>query len=192
MKKLLSVFAIASLMMFFAAHVSAQKLMIGPRLGINLANESWDPQSDDVNLSMKLGLIAGGQLDVWFDPMIALSLQLLYDQKGVGVAPKTPTPGVTTDDYLIFNTFEIPIEAKFAFGSGDMKPYIFAGPSIGIRVASGLHLKETSQGEKIDTTVEVKDVSSIDFGILGGAGLAIMVAPGTQLFFDAAYALGLS
>ncbi len=164
----------------------AQKLMLGPRAGIDIGTVAWDSTSYGTNKSTILGLIGGAQLDVWFSDHIALSTGLLLNQKGwQEYNIKYPTQ-VTND--LSLNYIEIPLFLKVGFSTGSLQPYVFAGPSIGY-MFWGYTKQNWPEGEnfKIDDVL-----NKFDFSIVGGAGLAYNLPSGTQIFIDGGYAFGLS
>ena len=156
---------------------------MGGRVGINLANESWDPDpsanASGFSLGIHTGLIAGAQFDNWFNGDWALSVQLLYDQKGT----TETVPGGSGNFDLGY--LEIPIFVKAALATGSVRPYLFAGPSIGLLLSASV----VANGQTTDLK---SDYNSVDFSIVGGAGVAFDVSAGTMVFFDAGYALGLT
>ena len=69
---------------------------------------------------------------------------------------------------------------KFAFGSGDTKPYVMAGPTVGWLLSAEV------DGEDIKD-----DVKSIDFGIAFGGGVSLPMGNNT-VFVEGRYSLGLT
>ncbi len=197
MKKLFFFFFLG----FFAVSnlTSAQQMMIGVRGGVNLANEDW---SDGYSVSLHPGILAGGEIDYLFTHLWTLSIQLLYDQKGAhadgfGLADGPAASGTAdwTTSYL-----EIPILAKVSFGYGAVRPYLFAGPSIGFLLSNleKLHgagyslYNEQGPFYSMDTTVNISDsTAKVDLSIVAGAGISFSLTSGTQFFVDASYAFGL-
>jgi hypothetical protein len=169
--------------------VSTPSTMIGIRAGLGIANEAT-PAYTNFTVGSRTGFLIGGQLDYWFSPMVAVSAQVLYDQKGdqlTGISPDNGYP--ETDDFTL-NYLEIPILAKVALGSSAVKPYLFAGPSIGFLLGANDHQTQTQLG--VDQTVDVSpSFSSMDLSLLFGAGISYQMASGMQIFGDAGYALGL-
>ncbi|HWF43153.1 MAG TPA: porin family protein [Candidatus Kapabacteria bacterium] len=200
MRKLSCVFGVVILCSFFAVHADAQKSMIGVRAGVNLANLSFDSTlPSGITKSMHAGLIAGLQYDYWFDDMWAISVQALYDQKGTHLDINSNDFGFTESGTvdILPSYLEIPVLLKASFGTGTIRPYVFAGPSIGILLAANEKVNETftSSGisETQDTTGDIKDsLSSIDFSIVAGVGVSYTLSSGTMIFLDAGYAIGIS
>lgn len=163
----------------------AQKLMIGPRVGINIANQSWDSIASGISKGTRSGLIAGAQIDVWFSENVALSTGILLDQKGWNEVPDYPNAPLASSDFTL-NYLEIPIFLKVGFGSGSVQPYVFAGPSIGYMFNGYGKQSETGFVYGIS-----EFVNTFDFSIVGGAGIAFNLPSGTQIFVDAGYVYGL-
>lgn len=195
MKKLLITLAVLSFVILSALKADAQHhLYLGARVGTNLANQSYDSLPSGASLGIHTGFLAGAQMDYWFDDMWALSAQVLYDQKGTHEDISDPAlPGLTGTADLVFNYLEIPILLKVSFGTGDVRPYVFAGPSFGIFLSGNDKISSTYQGHSMDTTILVPDstVKSPDIAAVFGAGVSLKLSSGQMLFFDAAYALGL-
>jgi opacity protein-like surface antigen len=85
---------------------------------------------------------------------------------------------------VVFNYLEIPILVKVALGSGDIQPYVFAGPSVGILLSATSTSGGTSQS--VDSTF-----STLNLSLPLGAGVSYKLAGGISLFLDAAYEIGI-
>ncbi|SRR5579883_490460 len=184
-KLLCSVSLLAFIIVFSACSsgsASAQP-MIGGRIGINIGNESLDPDptaGTGVSAGSHVGILVGPQFDYWFSHNWAFSTGLIFDQKGIGFSEQ----GVS-DNYVL-GYLEIPLLVKQAFATGMVRPYIFLGPSIGF-LLSATYNPPSGQGASQDVKASY---NGADFSLVGGAGLSIDIN-GPKIFFDAAYALGL-
>ena len=194
MKKLLCSLAVLSFVAFSSPSADAQHSYLGVRVGTNLANESVDGLPTGASISIHAGFLGGVQYEYWFDNMWSLGAQVLYDQKGAhedlnGVVDFVGTGTVN----LTLSYLEIPVLVKASFGTGNFKPYVFAGPSVGKYLSNSAHMTETYQGQTFDTTETLPDstINSLDFSAILGAGISLRLNSGQLLFFDAAYALGL-
>lgn len=166
---------------------------IGVRGGLGIAGENITPPFSDFTLGTRTGFLLGGQLDYWFAPQWALSVQMLYDQKGATLQ-SVSNGGVTTEtDDLSLGYLEIPVLAKLGFGTSDIRPYLFAGPSLGFLLSANTHQVVTQYGVTAsDQTVdETNTFNTVDLSLLFGAGVSYQIAGGPQLMLDAGYALGL-
>src|SRR5207237_4524829 len=97
-----------------------------------------------------------------------------------------------TDD-LNLAYLEIPLLAKVGFGSKNVRPYLFFGPSLGFLLSANTHQVATSNGVIVsDATVdETNSFNTFNLSLLFGAGASYQLSGGTQLFLDAGYAFGL-
>jgi opacity protein-like surface antigen len=183
MKKQLCSLAVLSFITLSALNAGAQ-MTIGGRVGLDIGSLSYSPGLPSGNsTSYHTGFLVGAQMDDWFNDMWAISVQLLYDQKGSYINVN----GSSALDEEALSYLEIPILAKVALGSGDVKPYLFAGPSIGIQLSATRTYDNVSSTSMSDDT----DYNKIDLAVLVGAGVSYKLAGGSSLFLDAGYAIGL-
>lgn len=182
---------LASAQMYqYATPPATPSLMLGVRGGLGIANEST-PAYTNFTVGSRTGFLIGGQLDYWFSPNWALSAQALYDQKGDQLTGYSPDNGYPETDNFQLNYLEVPVLAKVAFSAGSVKPYLFAGPSIGFLLSATDEQVQSSLGS--DQTFDVsQSFNSLDLSLLFGGGVSFdLGSGGTQLFADAGYALGL-
>ena len=142
------------LLIFMFVPVNAQT-SLGFIGGLNLANVSIDPDMD-VDWKNLNGFAAGGVLDFQLGDAASIQLEPMYLQKG--------TMAEEGDSKLEYkaNYLEVPVLLKYSLGSGEAKPFILAGPSIGYLLDA--KLKATEGSESMET--DIKDVtSSIDFSL---------------------------
>lgn len=173
----------AVVLVLFLSSTSLAQLpfKLGIRAGLNIAGLSWDPAlPSGVDNSSRIGFKFGAMAEMGFIPMFALQIEPMYVQKG----GKLSLPGQEITNKLTY--LDIPILLKLKLPvPGPVTPYAFAGPSIGILLSAS---SETG-GQDTD----IKDqLSSTDFGLDFGAGVAFDVAPLVSLMLDARYSLGLS
>jgi hypothetical protein len=122
----------------------------------------------------------GGFLDIKLPAGIALQPEILYSVKGAS-GTFLNTNGTTKISYL-----DIPVLVKYTFPGVGVKPVIFAGPSLGIKLSA--KVKIDASGE----TMDIKDhINSTDFGLVIGAGVEIPLSA-ISLVADARYNFGLS
>jgi opacity protein-like surface antigen len=119
------------------------------------------------------GLFAG----IRVTPSFLIQPEVLYTQKGARYEV-AGEEAVIKLDYV-----EVPVLLKGRFGSGGVKPSVFAGPAMAIKVSG----KSEFRGEEEDA----EDVKSTDFGVVFGAGLDFAVGSGA-FTIDARYTLGLT
>jgi hypothetical protein len=190
MKNLLSSLAVilfvsASVLFFGNSSVSAQTL-IGGRIGLDIGSVSFSPDlpNGETN-STHTGILVGAQLDNWFSDMWAISVQLLYNQKGFEISASENGNGVSSTTDGVSSYLELPILVKFAIGSGDFKPYLFAGPSFGLLLSS----TETNGSTSISND---SDLNTLDISALVGVGASYRLGVGgPSLLLDIGDAIGL-
>ncbi len=143
---------------------------------------------------LAFGFLGGIQLDYDLDNIWILSFGLLYDQKGaeVNYSYEPPVGGVDQDMLNVtLNYLEVPILVKTKFGSGNVLPYVFAGPSFGILLSGEETHRPVIQNESgFNTSLYQHNWPSIS--AIAGAGLSIQIGNGSSISLDAAYALGLT
>jgi len=83
---------------------------------------------------------------------------------------------------------EIPVMCTYSFGTGDIKPYAMAGPSLGYLLSS--EAKTTFEGYTAETD-EKDNTKDFDFGLCFGGGVSMPVGS-NAVFIEARYALGLT
>jgi hypothetical protein len=182
MKRLFLLFMIV-LVFVPANKLSAQvHLAFGPRLGLNFATISYDP--DVTNKSGRFGLKFGaiGQLE--FGRMFAVVIEPMYV---VGGNKFDITQGTFTRSLTFL---EFPILFKVILLQGNIHPYFFAGPNIGF-VLSATDKIEGTQGFDRDTDIK-QNISSANFALDFGAGTQYRLAKTIALMGDIRYSLGLS
>ena len=178
MKNHIFLISVSIIFFTFCAVVSAQTNQIGFIAGINIANL----EEEDSDFSSLTGFGVGGVLDFALGEKFSLCLEPMYLQKG---ASEEEDEG-TVDMKLAY--LEIPVLFKLSLGTGSTKPYLMAGPTIGLNLSANM---EMSMG---GTSVEV-DVSdlteTIDYGLAFGGGVSFPLG-NNSLFIEARYTLGLA
>jgi hypothetical protein len=175
MKKLLAVLVV----MMIAASIGLAKegaLSFGPKFALNFASEGGD-NSSYISSSTKFGI--GGFVTYGLTDPFALQGELLYNRKGCVSTGYNPNVNFTGSylDVVALAKFNIQLE-------GDIKPAIFAGPSLGILLSANYEQGGT-------TTDYTSNVSGADFALVFGAGAAYKMGNG-NIIFDLRYYLGLS
>ena len=169
-----------------AAPLVAQSdpVTIGVKAGVNFANASVNPALPaDFSKSPRTGFIGGVSAELKLAEPLSLQLEALYTQKGFELSGATSTGTRATTTYK-FDYVEVPLTLKATFGSGPIRPYVFAGPNVGFRVAA----KAAVPGGSVDFKDQTKlnDVA-LDFG----AGIVYQLDAKTAFVFDVRYSLGL-
>jgi hypothetical protein len=160
---------------------------IGPKVGFNLANLSFDPD-EGVNKSGRFGLMFGAAAELTFSSMFAVQIEPMYVQKGATEVDVQTDVGPGKADFNLAE-LQFPILFKLEIPAGIVKPYFLAGPNIGVVLSSDIDVSAGGQTAEID----YKDqTSSTDFCIDFGGGIGYPITPVIVLTFDIRYSLGLS
>lgn len=154
-----------------AMRADAQTMEGGVKVGIASAGMSIDDGAS-VPTKSRTGLVAGAFVRrVVEDNPLGIQVEALVTQKGVKF------PG---DDAEIKITYvEVPLLARYAVElSGGARPYVVAGPSLAIRMA-------TAYVPKLDAELP-ELIARTDAGLVLGGGVDV-----GRLVLDARYTLGL-
>jgi hypothetical protein len=166
------------LILFIATAALAKEgaLSYGPKFALNFASEGGDNTSS-VKSSTKFGI--GGFVTYDLQYPIVLQGEVLYNRKGCDITAYNPTVTVTGSyiDIVALAKYKIQME-------GDIKPSVFAGPSLGFLLSANYNQGGT-------TTDITSDAAGTDFGLVIGAGAGFKAGNGNVLF-DLRYYLGLS
>lgn len=155
------------------------ELSWGLKAGANFANALLAPDlPPGFSKSARAGFLGGAVLQARFSELFSVRLEALYTQKGFEVSSATGRATYRLD-YV-----ELPLTAAATFGSGPLRPYVFAGPNVAFRVSADV---ETESG-----TADFKDQTrATDIALDVGAGLHYRLKGGTGLLLEGRYSVGL-
>lgn len=153
----------------------------GPILGFSLAKQC----EKDFSNSFKLGLVLGGFVTYKFNSRLSLVGQLLFVQKGYRESNMDifgPYRSKLTLDYI-----ELPILARYTFGSGTSRCFAFAGPAFGFKLGGKF---STEWDVETYESTDMSHYKGMDLGLVLGAGLGYPLCSG-WLMFDMRFTWGL-
>ncbi len=179
MKKM--IILVVALFTLIAVLPATAQVNFGVIGGLNLANLSVDPDAG-VDISNRTAFGIGGILSFGVGETLALQLEPMFLQKGAKL--KLSDQGFTLEAEIKVSYIEVPAMLKFAFGSGDTKPYVMAGPTVGYLLSA--KVKDDMEEQDIKD-----DVKNIDFGLAFGGGVSLPMGNNT-VFVEGRYSLGLS
>lgn len=179
MKKM--IILVVALFTLIAVLPATAQVNFGVIGGLNLANLSVDPDAG-VDISNLTAFGIGGVLSFGVGETLALQLEPMFLQKGAKL--KLSDLGFTLEAEIKVSYIEVPAMLKFAFGGGDTKPYVMAGPTVGYLLSA--KVKDDMEEQDIKD-----DIKNIDFGLAFGGGVSLPMGNNT-LFVEARYSLGLS
>jgi hypothetical protein len=168
---------------------------IGFSFGASIASESVKiPVSTDGDNSatsgFKLGLALGPKIEHWFGDNWGISSGVFLLQKGVDEQYPTSSAarGVDTsgNDNFSLNYIEVPILLKWAFGYGEIRPFVFAGPSFGFLLSAS----ESTDGTIPPINNLKSYLNTVDYSVVFGAGVMERIFKGPAITFDAEYETG--
>jgi hypothetical protein len=173
MKKHLIIVCMVVFGLFLGQNAFAE---FGLKAGLNFSTVS------DTDGDSKTGLIFGAFYSYELNDSFSIQPELLYIQNG----NKAEEGGITFKtklDYLV-----IPVLAKFKFqGSETVKPYVLAGPYLGLKMSAKL----SAEGDGGSADTDLDGAKGTTFGVTFGAGIGVKMGDG-NILVEARYNLGLS
>jgi hypothetical protein len=164
-----------------AKTVPVPPMELGLQGGVNVFTFSG---SDATGAKSRTTFFAGASLTVPFGQAIFLEPQVLYSGKG---ASYTDSSGTAT---LKLTYLEVPVLLGVNLTpSARAGLRIFAGPTVGLKLSCNAEL--SSGGVTVSGSCSSDAVKSTDFGVTGGAGLALHLSRFNLNLFGR-YTLGLA
>lgn len=161
---------------------SAMNLSLGMQLGAALSNHSISSKTPVTPTAAKAGFILGASLEAAMTDFIWVQPELLYIQKGSSIDEH----GIATTTHL--NYIDIPLFLKAKFDAKPVRPYIMAGPSIGILVSKGVD-RAVNGKTATDTTFASE---SLDVNLVAAIGGEMDIHQNAAFFGNVRYALGVT
>ena len=176
--------------LFFLAQPARAEMRLGPVLDLNVAKVSIDSdEMDGLETSSLTRYGAGVRLSIDLASDLSLALSPMYLGKGVEIDIPDGVEDVsrTTARY---GYVELPVELRYAFLSGSVKPYLLAGPRLSF-LTSGEGKVEFVSGP--EQTEDLKDTTKgVDFGVAFGGGVDLALGQKAHAFVEGLWALGLT
>jgi Outer membrane protein beta-barrel domain len=178
-----------------AGSAAAQR---GPAAGAEVGYSRADLIGANADIvESKRGAITGVYLHFPVNPIVSVRPELLFSLRGgrtvVGIAG--------TDDFAVIDLelayLELPLLARLVWPRGQVRPAVFGGPSVAIRIGCDFLLitpdtTRSTCGEEEESPgfVDVSQVREWDVGWVAGAALE-MYLPRTTLSLQGRYTEGL-
>jgi len=214
---------ILAIVFILLSTIGLSQTKLGIRGGLNLANisedlggtESFDfeglPLEITLSQSNRTTFNVGGFVEYWFSPMFALQINVLYNQKGFVIDGDLNTTiveqgipinvTVNAEETIKLSYLSFPLLAKLSFGESNIKPYLIAGPEIGLLMSAKDFAEATAKAEAMGQTVgpittsleqDIKDdTETFELALNFGAGLSYSLG-NIELFADIIYSLGIT
>lgn len=158
---------------------SQSSIGLGIEGGVNMANINVTP---NFTTNGRTGILIGAFADIGLSRTIYLRPGIRYVSKGFSNTDN----GITYTDKLSY--LEIPALLKVSFPLTEVKPYLLAGPTLGIQLSAN---EEATDGVQVQTADASSIYESIDFGLYFGAGVDFHVSK-VDMFVGGGYSMGLS
>lgn len=151
--------------------------------------------SDDSGISQKsnVGISFGMGYEMPLSYSVSFLPELIYTQKGTAFSEQNQYGSYRVNMNL--NYLQMPLLMKVGAGSGDVRPYIVAGPYVAVKVSTKASIEKTTgmyQGFTSEGDDEIEGIKTFDYGLLSGVGMDFSVSPKTSLGVSARYELGLA
>jgi hypothetical protein len=163
----------------------SQSSGMGIEGGINLADISIAPLT--VTTSSRTGMMVGAFADIGITRSFYIRPGLRYVMKGFSSVNNNGFVNVTTTTKISY--LEFPALLKVAFPLTEVKPYVMAGPTLGIMLSA---TQEQTDGVNNASGDVSQFLETIDFGLYFGGGIDFHVAKKIDMFVGAGYSLGLT
>src|SRR5690349_11016689 len=110
----------------------SSSIWLGVHAGEDFGTIATGPPNVFGTVTSKTGIAIGAEGDYWITDNWGMSIGLAYIQKGANI-----TNVQYGDAYgVVYRYLQIPVLLKATFGSGPVKPYLFAGPEIGLKLSA--------------------------------------------------------
>ena len=155
-------------------------MQFGVKVGLNLANVSFDPKPEGVSFDAVTKFGAGGIMLYPLSEVLDLQVEAMYLLKG----SKSTIEGFDDDFEFNLAYLSVPVMGRYNLGSGDTSPYIVVGPEFGFLLSAKSKFGDEEEDVK-------DDFKSLDLGLNIGAGVSMNMGA-TPMFVEVRYSLGLS
>ncbi len=183
---LLNALLIGALGALFIPLTAYAQVHVGLVGGVNVATLTED-DPDVVDVSSRTHFSLGGVVDVALGRGFSLRAEPTYLRKGA--VETVSEDGVSGENEFLFSYLEVPLLLSYTFGAGPVRPYLTAGPSVGLFLdADDVVLRRPDGVFKADMDAVIE---RFDVGLALGSGVSYPVGRVT-LFAQGRYTLGLA
>jgi outer membrane protein with beta-barrel domain len=167
-------------------HSTPARAQLAPKVGViagaSLTNLNITDPSGSVSGVYHGQVVpgAGATLTSRFFDRFAVRMDLTFLEKGQTISQSVFQIPASLD----LNYFEIPLLALVDLKGGSIRPYVVAGPSVGILLGAYIHYAGDSQDTQFSQ--DVKENFRSDFSLTGGVGIA-WLAPKSRVYIETRY-----
>jgi hypothetical protein len=162
------------------------QLSVGFRAGVNIANQTFEQDGVEISPDSRLGITAAGLVEIPVSGGFSIQPEIAFVQKGLKF--KFDFLGTTEEVETILNHIDVPILAKYNFGSETVGAFVAAGPTFGYAISG--KSKANGEEDKFDDG-DWEGYKRFEIGASLGAGVGANVGSG-MLFLDVRYLLSLT
>lgn len=162
-RKLMTVVATTAL--FGATPLVAQQ-HFGIVAGVVSANTTISGDGASVSYDARTGFALGVSMMHHIGKDLDFAPELLYVQKGTEVTEGSSSFGMK------ISYVELPLLFRANFGTSATRPFVTAGPAIGVKAGCKLKGEDGSTTVTVDCDDADFNVKSVDVGVMFGAGVA--------------------
>ncbi|RMG79632.1 MAG: PorT family protein [Bacteroidetes bacterium] len=185
MKKQFQLLALAFIFFGFSGYLHAQDMGLGIRGGLNLANQTFESSGLSVSPDSKVGLVVGILADLPVTDALSIQPELDFIQKGASLS--TEFFGTQIESSQTINYLELPVMAKYKFGTETIGIGILAGPIFGFGISGKSKVTENGTTTESDLDWDNDNVKRTDLGL--GVGGVVNFG---NLFLDLRYVFGIA
>lgn len=167
-------------MFVVTANLSYAQVDLGAMGGLHWAKNKITP-AEGFSLKYRLEFGVGAFANFPLSNSFSIQTQPMYLRRGGDIA----IHGFTEIISVYADYIEIPVFARYTFGSSTVRPYLFAGPSLGFL----LNAKQVASFIPQSQENVKQDTKSTDFSLVGGGGLKFNVGT-PSLYVQAMYLHG--
>src|SRR5258706_6976073 len=176
-----TIFSMFVIMVILSSVANSQTTIgLGIESGINIGDIGATPT---FNTTSRTGLMVGGFADIGVTNIVSIRPGVRFTMKGFS----STFNGVPFTDKLSY--LEIPMMLKVNLPLNQVKPFLMAGPTLGIQLSASEDFGTDPQSQGLDAN---SIYETIDFGLYFGGGIDFHIAGKTELFTTFGYSLGLT
>jgi opacity protein-like surface antigen len=190
----MSVVAVMFCVILLAASAQGQ-FALGPRAVLTLSTAAYDPGlPPQATSSMKTGYAFGVQFQARIAGPIFTQIEAKYLQGGtiVDISGGVTGTGQPYSAKITAKTvyLEFPVLLKAELMHGSVRPFIIAGPAIGLLMAAKTLTEIVGLTSNEEDTKD--GTNSTNISLVGGLGVEFMLGSAVGITADARYSFGLS
>jgi hypothetical protein len=201
---------------FFIFHTGWAQVSIYTFGGVNFNSTTEDYtqdlqlifgfDEDDIKNPPQIGYRAGVGFNFWINNFFSISPEIMFTKKGSRIFAENENFTLTIGQNL--NFIELPVLARFHFGTENFGFYVNAGPHVGYWMGGRVNIdgEFRDNGQTIpfddssrivfaetddDEEIFIEDARRFELGVNFGGGLYFGLGPG-RVLLDARYSMGLT